>query len=231
LKHTSAIYAGLVAIGLACTEPATAQLLAYPPVGNMPPHEVITLVRSAGLEPVSRPVRHGPAYVLQATNPAGRELRVVVDARLRRIVRVVAIGPARPPAEAGVPPLPEPYGRPPAAIASVPEGTGPAARATATPLEVDEEAPYGRPYGQVAGIGTMPAIAPSRTPVPVTGPTTSQASPPPLPRPRPKLAAAEPAAPVPAATANADKPTPPVRSKGIAAQAAFVPEPTYEEHE
>ena len=79
MKQKLAIYAGLLAVGLAGSAPAVAQ--AYPPTGTLPPYEVLALVRSTGLEPVSRPVRHGPAYVLHAVNPAGREVRVVVDAR------------------------------------------------------------------------------------------------------------------------------------------------------
>jgi hypothetical protein len=248
LKQTYAIYAGLVAIGLACAEPAAAQLLAYPPAGNMPPHEVVTLVRSTGLEPVSRPVRRGPAYVLHAVNPAGREVRVIVDARLRRIARVVMLGPARA-AAADAPPLPAPYGRPPAGIAGVPDGNGPGARVGGLPPDVDDAEPYGpaagqQPYGQVASVGAVP-VARTRTPAVSAAPTTAQASPPPLPRPRPKLAAAEPAAqvpvaaaptvaPVPAATGSTVQPAGPAQSKSIGASAAAdipVYEPTYEQHE
>jgi len=254
LKQTYAICAGLVAVGLACAEPAAAQLLAYPPAGNMPAYEVVTLVRSTGLEPVSRPVRRGPAYVLHAVNPSGREVRVIVDARLRRIVRVVPTGPARPVA-ADVPPLPAPYGRPPADIAGVPDGNGPSTRVGGLPPDVDEAEPYPAagqaPYGQVAAVGTMP-VAPSRTPAVRAAPTTSQASPPPLPRPRPKLAAAEPSSsPVPATASSTVAPVPvaagntvmpattgstvaPDQAKSIGASAAAEPpmyEPTYEQHE
>ena len=257
MKQTYAIYAGLVAISLACAEPAAAQLLAYPPAGNMPPHEVVTLVRSTGLEPVSRPVRRGPAYVLHAVNPAGREVRVIVDARLRRIARVVLLGPARATA-ADVPPLPAPYGRPPAGIAGVPDGNAPGARVGGLPPDVDETEPYGptagqQPYGQIAAVGTVPV---SRTPAVSAPPATSQAAPPPLPRPRPKLAAAEPSAPAPVATAPTVAPVPvaatstvaPVpaasastvapaasaQTKSISATAAAeipVYEPTYEQNE
>ena len=257
MKQTSAICAGLVAIGLACAEPAAAQLLAYPPDGNMPAYEVVTLVRSTGLEPVSRPVRRGPAYVLHAVNPSGREVRVIVDARLRRIARVVPLGPARA-AAADVPPLPAPYGRPPAGIAGVPDGYGPGARVGGLPPDVDEAEPYGpapgqAPYGQVASVGTTP-VAPTRTPAASAAPVMSQAGPPPLPRPRPKLAAAEPTAPVPAAASSKTAPVPvvtgstvapavtgstvqpagPAPSKSIGASAAAelpVYEPTYEQHE
>ncbi|MGA7486586.1 MAG: hypothetical protein WBW74_06555, partial [Xanthobacteraceae bacterium] len=39
----------------------------YPGPGlALPPHEVLTIVRSTGLEPLGRPLRQGPVYVLQA---------------------------------------------------------------------------------------------------------------------------------------------------------------------
>jgi translation initiation factor IF-2 len=253
LRQTYAICAGLVAIGLAGAEPAAAQLLAYPPAGNMPAYEVVTLVRSTGLEPVGHPVRRGPAYVLHAVNPSGREFRVIVDARLRRIMRVVPTGPVRA-AAADVPPPPAPYGRPPADITGVPEGNGPGARVVGLPPDVDEAEPYPAagqtPYGQVAAVGTMP-VAP-RTPAARAAPVTSQAAPPPLPRPRPKLAAAEPTAPLPAtasstvvpvvtgstdasaATGSTVQPAGPVQPKGIGASAAAelpVYEPIYEQYE
>lgn len=225
MRQTISICAGLLAVGLVYAEPAAAQLLAYPPAGNMPPHEVVTLVRSTGLDPVSRPVRRGPAYVLHAVHPSGREVRVVVDARLRRIVRVVPTGPAH----AAAPPLPAPYGRPPADVAGVPDGPG--SRVGGLPPEMDDEEPYGsaagqQPYGQVAAVGTAP-VAPSRTPAVRAAPATSQSAPPPLPRPRPKLAAAEPSAPAPVASTPTVAPVPaaaetvaPVQSKSVGASAA-----------
>lgn len=248
MKQSSAIFAGLLAIGLAYAQSATAQFLPYP-APDMPPHEVVALVRSTGLEPVGRPIRRGPAYVQHAVNPAGREVRVIIDARLRRVARVVMLGPARA-AAADVPPLPAPYGRPPADIAGVPDGNGPAARVGGLPP--DDAEPYGpssqqngqQPYGQVAAVGSVP-VAPTRTPAVSAAPVTSQASPPPLPRPRPKLAAADPVAPAPVATAPAVAPVPaasessvqtaaPAQSKGISASAAAeiaLHEPVYEQYE
>ena len=157
MKQKLAIYAGLLAIGIAAAGPATSQVLPYPPPGNMlpypaannlPPHEVVALVRSTGLEPLTRPVRHGPVFILHAANKAGHEVRVVVDARLGRIVRVVPLGTVR--QAAAVPPPPAPYGRPPAGIPSVPDGYGPSGRATGLPSDIEDA----EPYGQVAGIGT-----------------------------------------------------------------------------
>jgi hypothetical protein len=242
LKPRYAIFAGLVAIGLACAQPAAAQFVPYPVAGDMPPHEVIALVSSAGLKPVGRPVRRGPAYVLQAINQSGREVRVIVDARLRRIARVVAVAPTRA-AEADVPPPPAPYGRPPGDITGVvPEGRGPSARVSALPPEADTAEPYGptgqQPYGQVAAVGATPVV-PSRPPV--AEPTTREAGPPPLPlpRPRPKFAAAEPDTVVPGATAAPAETAAPVQEKNVGAAAAAAElaaklakyEPVYEEQE
>ena len=235
MKQKIAIYAGLLTMSLAGAAPALAQVVpVYPPAASFPPHEVVALVRSTGLEPVTRPVRNGPAYVLHAVNPAGREVRVIVDIRLRRIARVVPLGPARV-AAAGVPPLPPPYARPPAGIATVPDGYGPAGRVAGLPPDIDSSAPY----GSMAGNDALP-VAPGRTPGSTSAATTRAGSPP-LPRPRPKLAAAESVTPVPAAPAS----LPPAAANGAAKRTApaaavagvtpsvAVPaaEPVYEQHE
>src|SRR4029450_5532873 len=49
------------------------------------------IVRSTGLEPLGRPVRQGQAYAVRAVDDAGEEVRVIVDARLGRIVKVVPL--------------------------------------------------------------------------------------------------------------------------------------------
>ena len=153
MNQKIAIFAGLLAVGLTGSAPAMAQVgVAYPAAG-LPPYEVVALVRSAGLEPVSRPVRHGPAYVLQAVNKGGKEVRVVVDARTARIVRVVNLGP-RTVAAPDVPALPPPYARPPAGIAAA-DGYGPNSRTAGLEPDVDPAAPY----GPIAGTGALP-VAP-----------------------------------------------------------------------
>ena len=52
--------------------PATRRLLSG---RSLPPHEVVAIVSSTGLEPVGRPVRQGPVYTLRAVDPAGEEVR------------------------------------------------------------------------------------------------------------------------------------------------------------
>ena len=146
----------------------------------LPPYEVAAIVRSTGPEPLGRPVRQGQAYAVRAVDEAGEEVRVIVDARLGRVVKVIplmepryAMPLLRPPA----------FGRPPRPVAMVPDGgiEGP---------EFNGPGVGGLAAGRPAGAPHEPA---------------AQAGPP-LPRPRPKLAATEsqPAKPVPAAGAPQD---------------------------
>jgi hypothetical protein len=85
---------------------------------GLPPHEVLTIVRSTGLEPLGRPVRQGPVYVTRALDASGGEVRVIVNAELGRVVRIVPVTMPR----YGVPVV-----RPPGRIAMAPDG-GPGVR-------------------------------------------------------------------------------------------------------
>jgi hypothetical protein len=71
--------------------------------GGLPPYEIVTIVRSAGLDPIDRPVRRGPHYVLHAIGQDDREVRVIVSARRGEIIRIVPIMSASrmPPARGG----------------------------------------------------------------------------------------------------------------------------------
>jgi hypothetical protein len=149
----------------------------YPPgyAVGVPPYEVVAIVRSAGFEPLTRPFRNGPAYVLRAVDPAGQEVRVIVDARFGQIARVVPLmGPRY-----GL--APPPYGNPPPRIVTVPDGHGPNSRIAALPPGAE-----GPPTGGINAAPPPPhgsGAAPHHP--------SAQASPPPLPRPRPKIATAE----------------------------------------
>jgi len=155
----------------------------------LPPYEVAAIVRSTGLEPLGRPVRQGQAYAVRAIDDAGEEVRVIVDARLGRIIKVVplmdpryAMPLLRPPA----------FGRPPRPVAMVPDGgiEGPLLNA-----------PGAGGLGPTAG-------APHEPPAPAG---------PPLPRPRPKIVSTEspPTQPVAGAAApqGAAKDTKPTRRR------------------
>ena len=65
--------------------------------GMLPASEVAAIVRSAGFVPISPAMRRGNSYVLRASAPDGREVRVIVGARNGEIVSaspVVAAAPA-----------------------------------------------------------------------------------------------------------------------------------------
>jgi hypothetical protein len=127
-----------VLIGLGATE-AVAQPGWYRPFAEVPPYEVMRLVRARGLIPVSRPVLVGPNYVVQATDRNGDLKRVVVDAEFGDILRVVSLN--RPPP----PPAPPAWARPPRSLdlddddetGALPPGAVPQAKprtAAVTPL-------------------------------------------------------------------------------------------------
>lgn len=86
MKHRWLLIAAAAGF-LGCT-PANAQMLA---ADILPPYEIVTIVRSMGLNPLERPRwRHG-RYVMAATDRSGREVRVVVDAASGQVIRVVPI--------------------------------------------------------------------------------------------------------------------------------------------
>jgi len=151
--------------------------------GGLPPYEVITIVRSAGLDPIDRPVRRGPNYVLHAIGQNDQEVRVIVDARRGEIVRIVPTMSASrmPPPRGGY--SMGPYERM--------DGYGPARsapgygapdsyRTGARPVDPDDEeddpsyqsAP--RPPGNVPGGAQRPGYAPP------PAPRTGYADPPPV---------------------------------------------------
>lgn len=58
----------------------------------LPADEILTAMRSMGLDPIGRPLRRGHYYVMHAYDPYGVEVRVVADAQLGDIV---SVSPAR----------------------------------------------------------------------------------------------------------------------------------------
>jgi hypothetical protein len=172
VKHRILFCASVAAFALLAAQPGLAQVVPppypgtmYPGDGALPPHEIMTIVRSTGLEPIGRPVRQGPAYALRAVDPAGEEVRVIVNAYMGRIVKVVPLSGPR----YAMPLMRPPFGRPPRPMAMVPDG------------EFDDFTPVGR------GAGALPAGPAASAPQD----PAAQAGPPPLPRPRPKVAANE----------------------------------------
>ena len=216
MKKQLLFCAGLLLLGVAGTGTAGAQAFYYGPrfyEPALPPWEIVASVRSAGLVPLTRPSRRGPVYVLAATDRAGRQLRVVVNARFGNIMNV------SPMLAAG------PYGAPlvpPARIITVP------------PPADDAPVGYG-PRGTVDG--APPPVPPRAVPnarlanaPPVTGaidPALRQPERLPLPRPRPALAATAAPAAIPAAPAESPATTPAQSSAPppAAAPAATPPKP------
>jgi hypothetical protein len=223
VKHQIALCAAAVILGLATSDALLAQAIgpAYPPPyppeypgtyppapGGLPPYEVMAIVRSSGFEPLSRPLRQGPAYVVRAADPAGRLMHVFVDARMGRIVRVVPAMRRDAMSAYPSPPYPIPPGR------GVPDGNGSTAnsRIAGLPDGPDDIAPEERGPAPRGLPGAPPAsarAAPKTATATVTAPAITPAGPPPLPRPRPKTASVAepapgvPASPVPSATTAA----------------------------
>jgi hypothetical protein len=179
LKKPLAICAGLwlLAVGAAGAQTVHVDPGLSDPA--LPPYEIMSIVRSTGLAPLTRPMRRGPYYVLVAVDRVGRQMRVVVDAQLGDIVNL----------------------RPALAVASYgPEVWRPGV--AAPPPDAGAPAPY---YGSHQSGDTAPPVPPR--PVPntrVVNPPNvgsppprlavaepAQPPPPPLPRPRPKLASNE----------------------------------------
>jgi hypothetical protein len=169
------VYALLAAFAVAAPAAAEPQRLAQNvAIDALPPYEILTIVRSAGLDPLGPPVRRGANYVLHAIGGDDREVRVLVDGRSGGILSItpvmtasrmpprgVTMGPyermppgyipSEPPGvyQAGPPVDDEPpvvYGtRPPAPV----PGAAPHSRAAAPPRVITATPPNG---GDVASV-------------------------------------------------------------------------------
>jgi hypothetical protein len=183
----SVIAPSAVASLLACSTVAHAEPMRLAQAveygGGLPPYEIVTIVRSAGLDPIDRPVRRGPNYVLHAIGQNDQEVRVVVSAHRGEIVRIVPTMSASrmPPGPGGAGMGPyermDGYEPPRAAPGYVaPEGYRYGARPV-TPDDEEDDAAYAdgnapRPPGSVPGSASRPGYAPA--------PRTGYADPPPV---------------------------------------------------
>lgn len=157
--------------------PYGSQRYAPGPYGALPPYEVVTIIRSMGFNPQSRPVLRGRVYVIHAIDDHGIPLRVAVDARSGRVMRVVERV-----AGAGYGPLPpDRDGAYPVPPSAVPDG------AYDMPDEDDADAPP--PVYRAPGNGAYPrpiypqSSAPSSAPQPRVASRTPPAAPTPRARP------------------------------------------------
>jgi hypothetical protein len=184
----------------------------------LPPYEIMSIVRSTGLAPLTRPMRRGRYYVLVAVDRAGRQMRVVVDAQLGDIVNMrPAMAAATYGPEAGRPEVGRPSGLPGAATMplgpTAPYGAPPNGdvlapmppRSISNPTIANAASPNAAVPNPTTPNHHAPGAAPPPTHLAVAEPALPP--PPPLPRPRPKLALNE--APAAAAAPAAEAPAPP----------------------
>jgi hypothetical protein len=106
------IQAIVMAVGLALVAThAFADPLQPRSGGGLTAAKINGIVRSMGLMPASQPVRQGHTYAVLATNRRGKSIRVIVDARVGKVlsiqqaIAVIPPGPypVRQPADAAVP--------------------------------------------------------------------------------------------------------------------------------
>jgi hypothetical protein len=81
-----------IALSLAAFAPIPALAQAV-----LPAYEVVTIIRSMGLDPLDRPMRRGPNYVLRAVDNYGEEVSVTVDALRGRVLSVRPVVPVAAP--------------------------------------------------------------------------------------------------------------------------------------
>jgi hypothetical protein len=75
LGGTAIVYAALAVLALSA--PASAQEFE---ARALPPDEILTILYMAGLDPVGKPTRSGPNYVIRAIEGGNREVQVEIDA-------------------------------------------------------------------------------------------------------------------------------------------------------
>jgi hypothetical protein len=206
------VYA-LAAIALSTSASAEPVRVTQAIPGLLPAGEVVAIVRSAGFVPLSPIVRRGDGYVLRASAPDGREMRVIVGGRSGEIlsaVPVVAAGPGgerrlgayeRMDGPPGYVPPPimhdndRPMARPQAAVPNAPSRAAvPEARDYLPPSSAEPPAIMREERGEHGLLPPPPDRFPSRAVAPQPAPAerpaakpapVKRAAAPPLPKPRP----------------------------------------------
>ena len=117
--------------------------------GMLPASEVAAVVRSAGFVPISPAMRRGNSYVLRASAPDGREVRVIVGARSGEIVSASPVVAAAPAGERL-----GPYERM--------EGCRRKAHAAAPPIVYEGDRPMARPAAPIPNVPPRAAAPPCR---------------------------------------------------------------------
>ncbi|MET0879351.1 MAG: hypothetical protein ABWY14_19630 [Tardiphaga sp.] len=161
--------------------------------GMLPASEVAAVVRSAGFVPISPAMRRGNSYVLRASAPDGREVRVIVGARNGEIVSASPVVAAAPAGERLGPAAPIPNVPPRAARAAVPE-----AREYGPPPSAEPPMIMGEERGEHGLLPPPPdrfpprAVAPAEKPAAARPASVKRAAATPLPKPKPATEAAPP---------------------------------------
>ena len=100
------IQAIVLAAGLALVSTYAFADPLQPSLGRvLPPAKINGIVRSMGLMPTGQPVRQGHTYEVLATSRRGKSVRIIVDARLGKVLSVQQV-------IAVIPPAPYPVQRP-----------------------------------------------------------------------------------------------------------------------
>jgi hypothetical protein len=204
--------AGFVGVLTLLPEPASAQGLELIvdigatsppgglPMGSMlPPREILAALRSAGFDPLSRPVARGGVYVVFALNRYYMDVQVRVDGRSGRVLSVTRLAGAAyggpiyeghlPALQRGYPPAYAPpaanYEHPPVPPANVPLapparnfGAAAPSRSGAPETVAKKSAPPQAPVPRVRPEDNPPSAAPDSSAADQTG---SSAAPPPPP--------------------------------------------------
>jgi hypothetical protein len=217
LTHKLTIGATLLALGLGGAGMANAQPV-YVGRGyeaSLPPYEIVAIVRSAGMAPLTRPVRRGQDYVVIAGTRNGGQMRVVVDAYEGDILRVTPVAAAQP---YGVPAA-YPYER------QYESRFDPRSRLAPIGPEIKDPPPGTYPrsgYGPSSRYDGVPPVPPrsvpdarvANAPPPAALPRPAvKPAHPPLPRSRPSVASTQAAAPAPAAVAPPPAAAPPQQTQ------------------
>ena len=103
MKIQTILIAGAIALGSSC---GFADPLRPISGGVLPPAEINGIVRSMGLIPTAPLVRERLTYAVLATNPRGKPVRVIVDARSGNVLSVRGVVAASLPGGHPAPPRP-----------------------------------------------------------------------------------------------------------------------------
>ncbi len=156
------------AFALSVASPVLAQTAH--PAGRVPPEDVLSSVRSLGLDPATRPLLRGRVYALRAFDTSHAEKRVLVDAGSGEVLSVLAVGETAP-AEKPYNPR---YGhyeppRPPARVAAA-AGSEPILDEPLFP-RAGRDAPAAAPARRAAALTSPPPAPKVQQPAPAAGTT------------------------------------------------------------